>query len=131
MATSLTFEAMRRQRWSGSRDLRMNNPQRKALSELVHGPGGPRKPRRERDCDSGRDRHRLDFVWLAVLALMFLLGSRALIEGIRFVHTADALQIIRMAEPHVDVIVERVPSAEEPTFLSAPSQSSAAVKRTM
>jgi len=131
MAASLTFETMRRQRWSDNRELRMNGRQRKALSELVHGTGGPHKPRHERDSTFGRDRHPLDLVWFAVLALMFLLGSRALFEGIRFVHTADALQIIRMAEPHVDVTIERLPPADQPVFLSAPSQSSPAVKRTM
>src|SRR5207237_10209455 len=137
MATTLTFEVgrrpgvTRRQSWSRKPAAGMNHAQRDALTDLVHGPGGPHSRGFESRPASRRDRSGVDYVWFAVLALAFLLGSRALVEGIRFVHTADALQIIRMAEPHVDVIVERVPSADEPTFLSAPSQSSAAVKRTM
>jgi hypothetical protein len=73
----------------------------------------------------------MDYVWFAVLALAFLLGSRALFEGIRFVHTADALQIIRQAEPHVDVTVTRLPTAANDIRLSTPGHSSEAVSRTM
>jgi hypothetical protein len=71
----------------------------------------------------------MDFFWLAVLALAFLLGSRALFEGVRFVHTADALQIIRHAAPQVDVTITRLPADE--VRLSKPNQSSEPASRTM
>jgi len=108
----------------------MNHAQRDALADLVHGPGGSRKPGVEPTA-SKRDRRGMDYVWFAVLALAFLLGSRALFEGIRFVHTADALQIIRHAQPYVDVTVTRLPPVLDDARLSKPNHSSEALSRTM
>jgi hypothetical protein len=137
MATTLTFEigrrpgVARRQSWGCKRAAGMNHAQRDALAGLVHGPGGSRKPSIESASASKRDRRGLDYVWFAVLALAFLLGSRALFEGIRFVHTADALQIIRNAQPHVDVTVSRLPPVLDDARLSKPNHSSEALSRTM
>ena len=136
MATTLTFEVgrrpgvARRQSWSRKPAAGMNHAQRDALTDLVHGPGGPRKSGFESLSASRRDRG-MDCIWFAVLALAFLLGSRALFEGIRFVHTADALQIIRHAQPHVDVTVTRLPTVADDTRLSKPNHSSEALSRTM
>jgi len=136
MATTLTFEAgrrlgvARRQSWSRKPAAGMNHAQRDALTDLVHGPGGPHS----RGFDSrpaSRRNSGVDYVWFAVLALAFLLGSRALFEGIRFVHTADALQIIRNAEPRVDVTITRLPAAADDTRVSKPNHSSEAPSRTM
>jgi hypothetical protein len=137
MATTLTFEVgrrpgvARRQSWVRKPAAGMNHAQRDALTNLVHGPGGPRKASFESSSASQRDRRGTDIFWLAVLALAFLLGSRALFEGIRFIHTADALQIIRNAEPHVDVTITRLPTVADDTHLSKPNHSSAAPSRTM
>ncbi len=137
MATTLTFEVGRRpgvalrQSWGRKPAAGMNHAQRDALTDLIHGPGGPRKESFESPSRSNRDRRGTDYVWFAVLALAFLLGSRALFEGIRFVHTADALQIIRHAQPHVDVTVTRLPTVADDTRLSKPNHSSEAVSRTM
>jgi hypothetical protein len=137
MATTLTFEigrrpgVARRQSWSCKAAARMNHAQRDALAGLVHGPGGSRKPSTESTSAGKRDRRGLDYVWFAVLALAFLLGSRALFEGIRFVHTADALQIIRQAQPQVDVTVTRLPPVLDDTRSSKPNHSSEALSRTM
>jgi hypothetical protein len=137
MATALTFEigrrpgVARRQSWSCKPAAGLNHAQRDALADLVHGPGGSRKLRIESASGSKRDRRGLDYVWFAVLALAFLLGSRALFEGIRFVHTADALQIIQHAQPHVDVTVTRLPPVPDDTRLSKPNHSSEALSRTM
>lgn len=102
----------------------MTGKQRAALSELVHGPSGPRK------ADSPRLRPTFDFIWFAVLALAFVLGGRALLEGVRFVHTADELRAIKVAEPHVDMTITRLPSTEA-LRAAAPAHSSATVSRTM
>jgi hypothetical protein len=137
MATTLTFEVgrrpsvARRQSWGRKPACGMNHVQRDALAGLVHGPDGPGKASLESPSASKRDRRGMDYVWFAVLALAFLLGSRALFEGIRFVHTADALQIIRHAEPHVDVTVTRLPTTTNDMQLSKPSHSSEALSRTM
>ena len=137
MATTLTFEVgrrpgvTRRQSWSRKPAAGMNHAQRDALTDLVHGPGGPHSRGFESRPASRRDRSGVDYVWFAVLALAFLLGSRALVEGIRFVHTADALQIIRNAEPHVDVTITRLPAVADDTRLSKPNHSSEALSRTM
>jgi hypothetical protein len=135
MATTLTFEVgrrpgvARRQSWGCKPAAGMNHAQRDALAGLVHGPDGPGKTSVEPPSAPKRDRRGMDYVWFAVLALAFLLGSRALFEGIRFVHTADALQIIRHAEPHVDVTVTRLPTTTDE--LSKPNHSSEALSRTM
>jgi len=137
MATALTFEVgrrpgvARRQSWGRKPAAGMNHAQRDALAGLVHGPGGPHKASIESPSASKWDRRGMDYVWFAVLALAFLLGSRALFEGIRFVHTADALQIIRQAQPHVDVTVTRLPPVLDDTRLSKPNHSSEALRRTM
>jgi len=137
MATTLTFEVgrrpgvARRQSWSRKPATGMNHAQRDALTDLVHGPGGPHSRGFESRPASRRDRSGVDYVWFAVLALAFLLGSRALFEGIRFVHTADALQIIRNAEPRVDVTITRLPAAADDTRVSKPNHSSEALSRTM
>lgn len=137
MATTLTFEVgrrpgvARRQSWGRRPAAGMSHGQRDALAGLIHGPDGPGKARFESPSASKRDRRGMDYVWFAVLALAFLLGSRALFEGIRFVHTADALQIIRHAEPHVDVTVTRLPTTTNDMQLSKPGHSSEAVSRTM
>ena len=137
MTTALTFEVgrrpgvARRQSWGRKPAEGMNHAQRDALADLVHGPGGPRKASIESPMAFKRDRRGMDYIWFAVLALAFLLGSRALFEGIRFVHTADALQIIQHAQPHVDVTVTRLPTAPNDTRLSEPNHSSAALSRTM
>jgi hypothetical protein len=137
MATALTFEVgrrpgvTRRQSWDRKPSAGMNHAQRDALAGLVHGPGGSRKPSAEPPSASKRDHRGMDYVWFAVLALAFLLGSRALFEGIRFVHSADALQIIRQAQPHVDVTVTRLPPVLDDTRLSKPNHSSEALSRTM
>jgi len=136
MATTLTFEAgrrlgvARRQSWSRKPAAGMNHAQRDALTDLVHGPGGPHSRGFDSRPASRRD-SALDYVWFAVLALAFLLGSRALVEGIRFVHTADALQIIRNAEPRVDVTITRLPTVTDDTRVSKPNHSSEAPSRTM
>ncbi|TMH66973.1 MAG: hypothetical protein E6H48_10020 [Betaproteobacteria bacterium] len=137
MATALTFEvgrrpgAARRQSWGRKPAAGMNHRQRDALAGLVHGPDGPGKASFESPPASKRDRRGTDYIWFAVLALAFLLGSRALFEGIRFVHTADALQIIRHAEPHVDVTVTRLPTTTDNRGLSKPGHSSDTLSRTM
>jgi hypothetical protein len=137
MATTLTFEigrrpgVARRQSSNCKPAAGMNHAQRDALAGLVHGPGGSRKPNAESPSASKRDRRGMDYVWFAVLALAFLLGSRALFEGIRFVHSADALQIIQHAQPHVDVTATRLPPVLDDTRLSKPNHSSDALSRTM
>jgi len=137
MATALTFEVgrrlgvARRQSWSRKPAAGMSHGQRDALAGLVHGPDGPGKAGFESRSAAKRDRRGMDYVWFAVLALAFLLGSRALFEGIRFVHTADALQIIRHAEPHVDVTVTRLPTTTDDRGLSKPGHSSDTLSRTM
>jgi hypothetical protein len=137
MATTLTCEVdrcpgvARRQSWGRRPVAGMNHGQRDALAGLVHGPDGPGKAGFESASAAKRDRRGMDYVWVAVLALAFLLGSRALFEGIRFVHTADALQIIQRAQPHVDVTITRLPPALDDTRLSKPNHSSEALSRTM
>ena len=137
MTTTLTFEVgrrpgvARRQSWGRKPAAGMDHTQRDALAGLVHGPGGSRKPSTESPSAFNRDGRGLDYVWFAVLALSFLLGSRALFEGIRFVHSADALQIIQRAQPHVDVTVTRLPPASDEARLSKPNHSSEALSRTM
>ena len=137
MATTLTFEVgrrpgvARRQSWGRKPAAGMNHAQRDALAGLVHGPDGPGKASFESPSPAKRDRRGMDYFWFAILALAFLLGSRALFEGIRFVHTADALQIIRHAEPHVDVTVTRLPTTTDNMGLSKPGHSSDTLSRTM
>ena len=137
MANTLTFEVgrlpgvARRQSWGRKPAAGMNHAQRDALTNLIHGPGEPRTSGFEPRPASKRDHRGMDYVWFAVLALAFLLGSRALFEGIRFIHTADALQVIRNAEPHVDVTITRLPPAADDTRLSKPNHSSEALNRTM
>ena len=138
MATALTFEvgrrpgAARRQSWGRKPAAGTNHRQRDALAGLVHGPNEPGKGSFEPPRSASKhDRRGMDYVWFAVLALAFLLGSRALFEGIRFVHTADALQIIRHAEPHVDVTVTRLPTTTDDMGLSKPGHSSDTLSRTM
>ena len=137
MATTLTFEVgrrpgvARRQSWGRKPAAGMNHAQRDALAGLVHGPDGPGKASFESPSPAKRDRRGMDYFWFAILALAFLLGSRALFEGIRFVHTADALQVIRHAEPHVDVTVTRLPTTADDMRLSKPGHSSEALNRTM
>jgi hypothetical protein len=137
MATSLTFEigrrpgVARRQSWTRKPATGMTHAQHNALAGLIHSTGGPRKSSVESKPVSERDGRGMDYVWFAVLALLFLLGSRALVEGIRFVHTADALQIIRHADPHVDVTVTRLPTAKNDARSATPTHSSEAESRTM
>ena len=131
MATTLTFEigrrpgVSRRQPLARKRLVGMNGAQRVALSELVHGPGGPEPS----GLHGGRQ--RLDFVWFAVLALVFVLSGRTLFEGVRFVHTADTLHAAKVAEPQVDVTITRLPPTTEALNAAAPAHSSATVSRTM
>ena len=137
MTTTLTFEVgrrpgvARRQSWGRKPAAGMSHGQRDALAGLVHGPDGPGRASCESPSAAKRDRRGIDYIWFAVLALAFLLGSRALFEGIRFVHTADALQVIRHAEPHVDVTVTRLPTTADDMRLSKPGHSSEALNRTM
>src|SRR5206468_3818986 len=99
MATTLTFEIGKRpgvaRRHSLARKpvFGMNGAQRAALSELIHGPRGPQRS----GLHGGRP--SLDFVWFAVLALVFVLSGRTLFEGVRFVHTADTLHTGKGAKP--------------------------------
>ena len=130
MATTLTFEigrrpgVARRQPLARKHVFGMNGAQRVALSELVHGPGGPQR--------SGlHGGPGLDFVWFAVLALVFLLSGRTLFEGVRFVHSADTLHAAKGAEPQVDVTITRLPPTTEALNAAAPAHSSATVSRTM
>ena len=130
MATALTFEigrrpgVARRQSLARKHVFGMNGAQRVALSELVHGPGGPQRS----GLHGGRP--GLDFVWFAVLALVFVLSGRTLFEGVRFVHTADTLHTAKVAEPQVDVTITRLPPTETASA-AAPAHSSATVSRTM
>jgi hypothetical protein len=102
----------------------MTSKQRNALSELVHGPSGPQR-------SSSYDRSpSLDVAWFAVLALVFVLSGRTLFEGVRFVHTADTLRTVKVAEPQVDVTITRLPPTETASA-AAPVHSSATVSRTM
>lgn len=131
MTGALTFEVGRRpgfaRRVASSRKpaFGMTGRQRAALSDLVHGPGG------SQEADSPRLRSTSDFVWFAVVALAFVLGGRALFEGVRFVHTADALRATKVAEPHVDVTITRLPPSTDALRAAAPAHSSATVSRTM
>ena len=70
-------------------------------------------------------------MWFAVLALVFVLSGRTLFEGVRFVQTADALHAAKVAEPHVDVTITRLPASTETLRAAAPSHSSVTVSRTM
>jgi len=130
MATNLTFEIGRRPGIvCRRRAIRRHTPrwtaaQRIALSELVHGRGGPGGSNAE------NKRRHFDFVWFAVLALVFVLSGRTLFEGVRFIHTADAIRAIRTAEPQVDETIRPLPSSEA-LRAAAPAHSSAAVSRTM
>ena len=130
MATALTFEigrrpgVSRRQPLARKRLFGMNGAQRVALTELVHGPGG-----RQRSGLYG-GRPGLDFVWFAVLALVFVLSGRTLFEGVRFVHSADTLHAAKVAEPQVDVTITRL-APTETVSAAGPAHSSATVSRTM
>ena len=90
----------------------MTHAQRAALSALIHSPAKRRTSRWER-----RDRMG-DVVWALVLVLLLGLSVDSLFEGLRFVRTADALQTIAAAWPHVDELAAR-------------GQSSGVVRRTM
>ena len=135
MAATLTFEIgrrpgiVRRQPFARKPRFGMTGVQRRALGELVHGAGGG--PRKESENDWRRTRHGADFVWIAVFALFLVLSGRALFEGVRFVHTADALHATRSSEPHVDVTITRLPPSGEALRAAAPAHSSPAVSRTM
>lgn len=135
MATTLTFEIgkrpgiFRRQPFARKPRFGMTGAQRNALSELVRGSrGGPGKSTNR---ESWRERQGSDFVWFAVLALFFVLSGRALFEGVRFLHTEDALRATRVAEPHVDVTITRLAPSDDALRVAAPAHSSAAVSRTM
>jgi len=130
MATALTFQIGRRpgivRRQSPTRGTTcgMTSKQRNALSELVH---GPERPSRSSSYDR---RPSLDVAWVAVLALVFVLSGRTLFEGVRFVHTADTLRAVKVAEPQVDVTITRLPPTET-VSAATPVHSSATVSRTM
>lgn len=131
MATTLTFEVGRRPGITcRQRVIRRQPPdwtgaQHAALSELVHGSGSPRP--------SGTDkkRGRFDFVWFAVLALVFVLCGRMFFEGVRSIHTADAMRTVKVGEPHVDVSITRLAPPTEALRAAAPTHSSVTVSRTM
>jgi hypothetical protein len=131
MATTLTFEVGRRPGIvCRQRAIRKHTPnwtgaQRAALSELVHGSGG--------SSASGTDTKggRFDFVWFAVLALVFVLSGRMFFEGVRSIHTAEATRTVRVAEPQVDVTITRLAPPSEALRAAAPTHSSVAVSRTM
>ena len=131
MATTLTFEIGRRpgiicrQRVIRRQPPDWTGHQRAALSELVHGGGGPSRSGAE------NKRGRFDFVWFAVLALVFVLSGRMLFEGVRFIHTADAMRTVKVGEPHVDVTITRLAPPTEALRAAAPTHSSVAVSRTM
>lgn len=95
----------------------MTDTQRAALSALIHSPAQIRNSRWAR-----RD-HAGDIVWAAVLVLLLGLSVDSLLEGLRFVRSADALQTMAAARPHVDAVVAQ--------RLAAPDQSSGVVRRTM
>ena len=131
MATTLTFEIGRRPEiLCRQRIIRRQPPdwtgaQRAALSELVHEGSDP--------SPSGAENKpgRFDFVWFGVLALVFVLSGRMLFEGVRFIHTADAMRTVKVAEPHVDVTITRLAAPTEALRAAAPTHSSVAVSRTM
>ncbi|HEY2817534.1 MAG TPA: hypothetical protein VGK44_10440 [Casimicrobiaceae bacterium] len=131
MATTLTFEVGRRPGIvCRQRAIRKHTPdwtgaQRAALSDLVHSRGGPSAS------GAGNNRGRFEFVWFAVLALVFLLSGRMLFEGLRSIHSADAMHTVKVAEPHVDVTITRLAPPTEALRAAAPTHSSVAVSRTM
>ena len=103
----------------------MSGAQRVALAELIRGQG--EKPQ----SDLIHNRSRLDFVWPAVLALSFVLGSLMLFEGVRSVEGAGHSRTAARVQPQVDVTITRVPPVIESAQATAPSHSSTAVSRTM
>jgi hypothetical protein len=131
MTAILTFEIGRRpgvaRRQTSARKpaFGMNGAQRIALAEIVRGPREPQPS------GSHSRRSSADFMWFAVLALVFVLSGRTLFEGVRFVHTADTLHAVKVAEPHVDVTITRLPPTTEALNAAAPAHSSATVSRTM
>ncbi|MGE5668045.1 MAG: hypothetical protein ACM338_07610 [Betaproteobacteria bacterium] len=64
----------------------MTGTQRAALAALIHPPATRRTSRWERHDRVG------DIVWALVLALLLGLSADSMLEGLRFVRTADALQ---------------------------------------
>lgn len=90
----------------------MTDAQRAALSALIR-PSGPRRASRwER-----RDRAS-DVVWALVLVMLLGLSVDSLLEGLRFLRSADASQSLAATAPHVDGPAAR-------------GQSSGVVRRTM
>ncbi|HSQ82627.1 MAG TPA: hypothetical protein VLU54_16090, partial [Casimicrobiaceae bacterium] len=79
----------------------MTHAQRAALSAMIHSPATRRTSRWKR-----RDRVG-DVVWALVLALLLGLSVDSLFEGLRFVHSADALRTLAASWPHVDELATR------------------------
>ncbi len=104
-------------RWVATKQPMRGSSQRAALSALIHSPAQIRKSRWAR-----RD-HAGDFVWVAVLVLLLGLSVDSLLEGLRFVRSADTLQTMAATRPHVDEVVAQ--------RRAAPDQSSGIVRRTM
>ena len=109
----------------------MTDTQRAALSALIHSPAKTRKSRWARRDYAG------DVVWAGVLVLLLGLSVDSLLEGLRFLHTADTLQTMAATRPHVDeVIAQRLAAPDQPSRPATRSmqlsrQSSGVVRRTM
>lgn len=131
MATTLTFQIGRRpgidrrRRFARRSTFGMSAAQRVALAELIRSPG------EKRQSDLIHNRSRLDFVWPAVLALAFVLGSLVLFEGVRSVEGADRSHTATRVQPQVDIRITRVPPVIESAHATAPDHSSTAASRTM
>ena len=65
-----------------------------------------------------------------VAALVFVLSGRMLFEGIRSVHTGDAMRTVKLADQQVDVTITRLAQPTE-AQRAAPTHSSVAASRTM
>jgi hypothetical protein len=66
-----------------------------------------------------------------VLALVFVLSGRMLFEGVRSIHTADAMRTVKIGEPQVDMTITRLAQPIEALRAAAPPHSSVTVSRTM
>lgn len=103
--------------------MRLNASQRKALRELIHDGAAPREAARY------GNRGRAEWLWLGVLALMFVVGALTLFEGTVSVRTADMHGSVDKSQPRVDMSIVRLPSVDATT--SATDHSSVAANRTM
>jgi hypothetical protein len=134
MATTLTFEIGRRpgiacrRRTIRRPALNWTSAQRIALSELVHRGDGPGNDRDE--SHSKKAWGWMDAMWAAVIALGFVLGVATVAEGARYMQASYVLQLRELAQPQVDITIERLPSTADRANVSA-NHSSEAIKRTM